>query len=284
MIAGRVAEVVTGKEYSALMRELLLDPVGATSTSYPSENMQKMPAAYERTSEGLRAFQGEPFGSVINPGGGLAGTLDGVGRFLMLHRNRGNLDGRQIVSADALARMYVPHPASKGREYGLGFNVLRQRPDGTAGRVMHIGGSGTLVLIDLDQDLIIVVLTQVGSQDIQWRRQILDHWSKLTGKPLFHADTCFSVPYRQMPAPIGAVCPDQETRARRFLNSASRSLSRPDVIGYNWCGWMDMWAEWRDERQHSGLQNPFGRYHDPMPETMARFGAQLYQLGRRGER
>ncbi len=173
MIAGRVAEVVTGKEYSALMRELLLDPVGATSTSYPSENMQKMPAAYERTSEGLRAFQGEPFGSVINPGGGLAGTLDGVGRFLMLHRNRGNLDGRQIVSADALARMYVPHPASKGREYGLGFNVLRQRPDRTAGRVMHIGGSGTLVLIDLDQDLIIVVLTQVGSQDIQWRRQLL---------------------------------------------------------------------------------------------------------------
>ncbi len=120
--------------------------------------------------------------------------------------------------------------------------------------------------------------------DYDAHEQILDHWSKLTGKPLFHADTCFSVPYRQMPAPIGAVCPDQETRARRFLNSASRSLSRPDVIGYNWCGWMDMWAEWRDERQHSGLQNPFGRYHDPMPETMARFGAQLYQLGRRGGR
>ena len=173
MIAGRVAEIVTGKEYSALMRELLLDPVGATSTSYPSENTQRMPAAYERTPEGLRPFQGEPFGSVINPGGGLAGTLDGVGRFLLLHRNRGRVDGRQIVSADALTRMYVPHPVSKGREYGLGFNVLRQRPDGTAGRVMYIGGSGTLVAIDFDQDLIIVVLTQVGRQDIQWRRQLL---------------------------------------------------------------------------------------------------------------
>ena len=118
--------------------------------------------------------------------------------------------------------------------------------------------------------------------DYDAHSQILDRWSKLTGKPLYHADSCFSVAYEEMPSPIGAVCPDQETRARRFFDTASRSLSRPDVIGYNWCGWMDMWAAWRNERQHSGLQDPFGRYHDPMPETMARFGAQLYQHGQRG--
>jgi len=108
---------------------------------------------------------------------------------------------------------------------------------------------------------------------------ILDRWSQLAGKPLFHADTSFCVPYEQMPVPIGAMCTDQETRAESFLDSASRTLSRPDVIGWNWCGWMDMWAAWKSDRQHTGLQDPFGRYHEPMPEAMADFGRQLYEYG-----
>jgi hypothetical protein len=105
---------------------------------------------------------------------------------------------------------------------------------------------------------------------------VLDRWSKLTGKPLFHADSTFCVPYAQMPAPIGAVCPDQVTRARRFSDFATRAFARPDFIGWNWCGWVDAWAAWKKVRQHSGLQDPFGRYHHPMPETMAQFGSQLY--------
>ena len=108
---------------------------------------------------------------------------------------------------------------------------------------------------------------------------ILDRWSKLTGKPLFNTDSCFSVPYKEMPAPVGAICPDQETRARRFLDFATRTFSRPDFVGWNWCGWVDAWATWRKEQQHCGLQDPLGRYQHPMPETMARFGAELYDYG-----
>jgi hypothetical protein len=113
-----------------------------------------------------------------------------------------------------------------------------------------------------------------GTYDEQ--SHILDRWSKLTGKPLFHADSCFSVPCKEMPAPIGAVCPNQEVRAHRFLDFATRVFARPDFIGWNWCGWVDAWSAWKKVRQHSGLQDPFGRYHHPMPETMARFGAKLY--------
>ena len=108
---------------------------------------------------------------------------------------------------------------------------------------------------------------------------ILDRWSKLTGKPLFHADSSFSVPYKEMPNPIGKECSDQETRARQFLDFATRAFSRSDFIGWNWCGWMDSWASWKKERQHTGLQDPFGGYNHPMPETMAQFGAQLYKYG-----
>ena len=109
---------------------------------------------------------------------------------------------------------------------------------------------------------------------------ILDQWARLTGKPLFNTDSCFCVPYEEMPAPAGVVCSDQETRARLFLDFASRAFSRPDFIGWHWCGWVDAWAAWRKVRQHSGLQDPFGRYHHPMPETMARFGSRLYDYAR----
>lgn len=108
---------------------------------------------------------------------------------------------------------------------------------------------------------------------------IMDRWSKLTGKPLFHTDSCFSVPYEEMPAPMGTVCPDQETRAQRTLDFASRAFSRPDFVGWHWCGWVDMWSGWKSDRQHSGLQDPFGRYHHPMPETLARIGSDLYEFG-----
>ncbi len=114
--------------------------------------------------------------------------------------------------------------------------------------------------------------------DYAAQREILDRWSELTGKPLYHADTCFSVAYEEMPAPIGEECPSQEIRAQKFFETASKSFSRPDFVGLNWCGWMDAWAAWKTERQHSGLQDPFGRYHEPMPETMSQFGSRLYEI------
>jgi len=114
--------------------------------------------------------------------------------------------------------------------------------------------------------------------DYEAHRHLLDRWSRLTGKPLYHADTSFCVAYEEMPHPIGALCQDNEERAQRFYNCARQTLSRPDTIGYNWCGWMDMWAQWKADRQHTGLQDPFGNYHQPMPETMSRFGNQLYGI------
>jgi len=108
---------------------------------------------------------------------------------------------------------------------------------------------------------------------------ILDRWSKLTGMPIFNTDSNYAVPYKQMPNPVGPHCPNQETRAHRFLDFATRAFSRPDFIGWNWCGWVDSWASWRKVQQHCGLQDPFGRYQHPMPEIMAQFGSDLYEYG-----
>lgn len=135
--AGRVAEVVTGKPFDMLMREMLLDPIGAEQSTFrPSEQAKRIiPTPYNHVDGRLEPFTDLPQGTVIRPGGGLYSTLDGVARFLLLHRNRGTVGGRRIVSASVLAKMYVPQPGTPGQGYGLGFNVLRKGPDGTARRI-----------------------------------------------------------------------------------------------------------------------------------------------------
>lgn len=117
-----------------------------------------------------------------------------------------------------------------------------------------------------------------GGYDEQ--NHLLDKWSEMTGKPLFHADSSFCVPYKEMPNPVGAICSDQGTRANRFLDFAAKAFPRPDFIGWNWCGWMDSWEIWKKARQHTGLQDPFGNYHHPMPEALSWFGSRLYDFGR----
>ncbi len=101
-------------------------------------------------------------------------TLDDLARFLLLHRNEGKVGGREILSKSALQQLYLPHPASRGTGYGLGFNILAKRADGTASRVQHTGASGTLGLIDFDHDLILIVLTQVDQRRIGgWRNKLI---------------------------------------------------------------------------------------------------------------
>ncbi len=177
MVAGRVAEVVMGRSFQDLMRRYLLEPLGTrTATFVPTEQMKPlMPVQYDRTNQGLIPKVREPAPRMVNPGGGLVSTLDDIARFLLLHRNEGKVDGLEIVSKSALEKQYVPHPASKGTGYGLGFNILAKRADGTASRVQHTGASGTLGIIDFDQDLILIVLTQVDQKKIGgWRSKLIN--------------------------------------------------------------------------------------------------------------
>jgi arylsulfatase A-like enzyme/CubicO group peptidase (beta-lactamase class C family) len=177
MVAGRVAEIVTGRSFQDLLRRHVFDAIGTeTATFVPTTEVKAdIPTAYERTNQRLVARQEGPGPMIVNPGGGLVSKLDDLARFMLLHRNQGRVGDRVVVQANHLKQLYVPHPASKGTGYGLGFNILAQRTDGTASRVQHTGASGTLAMIDFDHDLIIIVLTQVDQRKIGgWRSSLID--------------------------------------------------------------------------------------------------------------
>ncbi len=176
MVAGRVAEEVTNRSFSELMETHLLRPIGAeVATFTPSEELSgRLPVGYERTPTGFVPREGEGLGMAINPGGGLVSTLDDVARLLLLHRNRGRIGEEQFIPAEMLTKMYEPQPGTPGTGYGLGFNIMDRRADGTAVRIRHTGASGTLGMIDFEKDLIVIVLTQVPQQQtLRWRNRLL---------------------------------------------------------------------------------------------------------------
>jgi CubicO group peptidase (beta-lactamase class C family) len=85
----------------------------------------------------------------------------------MLHRNRGIVAGKQFIAAESLQALYRPQPGTKRAGYGLGFNIEHTDATGVGDRLRHGGASGTLALLDLRQDLIVVSFTQVPTKQAQ---------------------------------------------------------------------------------------------------------------------
>ncbi len=181
MVAGRVAEVVTGRTIQDLMRRYLLDPIGAeVATFVPDEETRlRMPTSYDRIRGRLVQRQREDMDRSINPGGSMVSTVDDVARLMLLHRDAGRVGNLQLVSEEALQQMVVAQPATSGSGYGLGFNIMSNRADGTAKRVRHTGASGTFAMLDFEDDLIVIIFTQVDQNKItQWRNRLIQTITK----------------------------------------------------------------------------------------------------------
>lgn len=116
-----------------------------------------------------------------------------------------------------------------------------------------------------------------------WKDQktLLDRWTRLVpDKPYFMGDSSVNTPSRHIPDPYGPHCNSQELRAERAEELLVNSFSRPEFIGWSWCGWIDQWhvGESPVFKQHGGLQDPFGHFHRPMLETFSHFSSLMYQI------
>lgn len=160
----RVVEIVTGKRFPEVLDEKLLKPLGMSDTTFePKLELVKRHPRYakhiadwddEKISAYLEKRKRESKG-FVNAAGALISTPDDLVKFYRLHSLRGKLAGKQVIPANALARLYEKQPGSTG--YGLGFKLYGNAVVG------HGGASGTIGAVDLKNDRVVVILTQAGA-------------------------------------------------------------------------------------------------------------------------
>ncbi|MBL9122342.1 MAG: serine hydrolase, partial [Planctomycetaceae bacterium] len=175
--AGYAAAKALGKPWDELAAERLFGPLGMKSTSYRF-------ADYEKSSNRARLhvrvdgkwtarYTRQPDAQA--PAGGASSNLRDLALWLRLLLGQGELDGKQLVSAEALAEAQSPQfitgfSPDEGRmgSYGLGWNVSVQR----GGRVVcnHSGefalGMRSEITLLPSEKLGIVVLSNAAPTGI----------------------------------------------------------------------------------------------------------------------
>ncbi|HYG79317.1 MAG TPA: serine hydrolase domain-containing protein [Pyrinomonadaceae bacterium] len=156
-VGGRVAEVVSGKAWNDLFLEKIAAPLGMTRTDYFSYGATRNP----------------------RPEGDARSSVDDYGRFLQMLLNRGEFNGRRVLSEAAVAEMhkdqtggariaytiYEKHgdlnPELLRARYGLG--VWREVVEAETGELLEASSQGALGFspwIDLERNLGGVLLVQ----------------------------------------------------------------------------------------------------------------------------
>ena len=189
-VLGRVVEVVAGKPLYQALKDLLLDPLGMTDTSFYVTDPAKQP----RIAEPFANDRTIGAGAVVNGprvarkyesgGGGMVGTATDYARFLQMLANGGTLDGKRYLSPKTIAYMTSDHMGDvvrrgpydlmgPGYKFGLGFGV---RTDagvapvaGSPGDYYWGGAGGTYFWVDPKEKMFVVYMMQSPSKRVQYR-------------------------------------------------------------------------------------------------------------------
>lgn len=163
-----VVEKKTGRTFPGLMASRVLEPLGMKSaTLRPTEEDLKrlaplysstQPHVFEPDDFGLRVAHRQNTG-LSSAGGAVYATMDELGVLMQLHLHRGVHQGRRLVRAETLARLYEPQPATQGR-YGLAFQIMKTGIGGESVLYNHPGYSGPLAWFDFERKLSGVLLMQ----------------------------------------------------------------------------------------------------------------------------
>jgi CubicO group peptidase (beta-lactamase class C family) len=182
IVAGLLAERVTGRGLPDLVTERVCRPLGLTDTGFlPDPGRVARTAATEYQPE---AGRGLVRGSVHDEnswslGGtagnaGLFGTAADLARFGEMLRQGGTVDGVRVLrpeTAAEITRDQLPPEIDPGFRHGLGVRVADSNWMGTlaaAGAYGHTGFTGTSLVVDNSRDLVVILLTNRVHPSRDW--------------------------------------------------------------------------------------------------------------------
>ncbi len=136
-LAGRILEVVTGKVFSDLIKEMIFEPLGMTDTYIlPWEMMTKRFASgHASTENGVEVIDPWFIGRSSGPAGGIVSSVRDMIKYIKLHLG----DGDGLITKESLNALHTPQlEFAPGHSIALTFWVDDHR---AARSLKHSGGT-----------------------------------------------------------------------------------------------------------------------------------------------
>jgi CubicO group peptidase (beta-lactamase class C family) len=182
LLAGLLAERVTGRGLADLVRERVCAPLGLTQTGYtpPADRLPRIAATEYQPQWGRGLVRGqvhdENSWSLGGTGGnsGIFGTAGELARFGEMLRGDGSVDGVRVLAADTVAEMtrdQLPAGLDPGFRHGLGVRIADPQSMGQLaadGAFGHTGFTGTCLVVDRSRGLVVVLLTNRVHPSRDW--------------------------------------------------------------------------------------------------------------------
>ncbi|MFC1948534.1 serine hydrolase domain-containing protein [Chloroflexota bacterium] len=185
-VAGYIIELVTGKNYQAAMKELVLEPLGLSDSYFePGDVMtHRFAAGHNATPEGVTVLRPWYLASSTYPAGGITCHVQDLLRYARFHMGDGRInDDTRLLSPESMGLMKSPQVTIWGNEkIGITWGIK----DINGVRVFSHGG-GTLGQISIlqlvpEQNFALAILTNAGIGGLVVRetsRWILKHYLEL---------------------------------------------------------------------------------------------------------
>ena len=117
-VLGAVIEVVSGKRFGDFLREELFEPLGMVDTAFwvPESKRERFVTCYKRTSEGLQPWLDQNLACGVysrdpafeSGGAGLVSTLEDYSHFADMLLNKGEYQGKRILSPKSVEFLTTP--------------------------------------------------------------------------------------------------------------------------------------------------------------------------------
>lgn len=181
-VMGRVVEVVSGMRFDRFLQTRLLDPLGMKDTSFwvPAGKKSRWAHSYQWVPEESKLREttiSYMYGTDVTDrerpplgGAGLFSTAEDVARFYQMMLNKGELQGRRVLTPATVAEMTRTQTGDlrtrPGMPWGLGFSVVEDPTAVDANKPLspgsfgHGGAYSTQSWADPAKNLIWIVMFQ----------------------------------------------------------------------------------------------------------------------------
>ncbi|NVN19695.1 serine hydrolase [Muricauda sp. HICW] len=180
-ILGALIEVVSDKNLDVFLKENILDPLGMEDTHFylPKNKRERLATVYSATENGLErapdnggmvgqgAYVDGPRKS-FSGGAGLLSTASDYTKFLQMMLNKGEFNGKRIISPKTVELMttnHLPFPLGEGAGFGLGFSTVEDlglRGElGSEGEFAWGGAYHSTYWADPKEEMTVVYFTQL---------------------------------------------------------------------------------------------------------------------------